>query len=96
LSVEAQDGSSDTTLELYRRAISLRHSLDGALTLEWVEAAPDVVHFERPGGWHCITNLGDESVDLPAGRVVLASDRTPGGKLSPDVTAWVSASTDGQ
>jgi alpha-glucosidase len=96
LSVEAQDGSSDSTLELYRRAISLRHSLDGALTLEWVEAAPDVVHFERPGGWHCITNLGDEPVELPAGRLVLASDRISGGKLPPDVTAWVSASTDAQ
>ncbi|MFL6132154.1 MAG: glycoside hydrolase family 13 protein [Nocardioidaceae bacterium] len=96
MSVDVQDGEPDSTLELYRRAVDLRHSLQGALTLTWVETGSDVVHFERPGGWHCVTNLGAEPVELPAGRLLLASERIADGKLAPDATAWVMASnTDG-
>jgi alpha-glucosidase len=93
LSVKAQDGVPDSTLELYRRAVDLRHSLQGALTLAWVETGPDLVHFERPGGWHCLTNLGAQPVELPPGRLLLASERITDRELPPDATAWVMAST---
>jgi alpha-glucosidase len=57
--------------------------------LSWVRSSPDTVHFERPGGWHCITNLGTLPVELPPGELVLASDRIVGGALPQDTTAWV-------
>jgi len=47
-SVEAQERTHASTLQLYRRAIGLRHRLQGSLDLTWVDATPDVVHFERP------------------------------------------------
>jgi alpha-glucosidase len=92
LSVTSQEGSSDSTLELYRRAVALRHRLQGALTMSWVQTGPDVVHFERPGGWHSITNLGARAVELPGGELVLASERITDEKLPPDTTAWLRSS----
>jgi alpha-glucosidase len=89
VSVTSQEGSPDSTLELYRRAVALRHRLQGALTLTWVASGPDTVHFQRPGGWHCITNLGTDPVELPPGEVVLASGPVDGRTLPPDTTAWV-------
>jgi alpha-glucosidase len=93
LSVEAQDGAADSTLELYRRAVDLRHNLQGALTLTWVETGPNVVHFERPGRWHSITNLGAHPIPLPVGRLLLASQRITDKELPPDTTAWLMTPT---
>jgi len=67
----------------------LRHQLQGSLDLSWVDSAPDVVHFERPGGWQSITNVGQESVALPSGNVVLSSDPVIDEQLPPDTTAWI-------
>ena len=66
-SVAAQDGAPDSTLELYREALALRAALQTAEELEWVPTAGDVLHFVRPGGWHCVTNFGTEPVALPEG-----------------------------
>ena len=88
-SVEAQERTHASTLQLYRRAIGLRHRLQGSLDLTWVDATPDVVHFERPGGWQSITNLGQQSVTLPAGDVVLSSDPIIERQLPPDTSAWI-------
>jgi alpha-glucosidase len=87
--VELQDGATSSTLELYRRATALRHRLQGRQSLAWVRSGPDVVHFERPGGWHSITNLGHDAVPLPPGTVVLTSDPAVDTHLPPDTTAWV-------
>jgi alpha-glucosidase len=62
--------------------------------MTWVESVPEVLHFQRPGGWHCITNLGTEPIELPTGRMVLASDHLAGGQLPPDTTAWLVAGPD--
>ncbi len=88
-SVEVQEASPDSILALYRRAVALRRRLQGSLRLTWVPSRPDVVHFERPGGWQSVTNLGRTSVELPAGPVVLASDRIADRQLPPDTTAWI-------
>ena len=61
--VAAQEGRSGTTLEFYREALRVRHQLQTAEELTWVETDdPDVLHFTRPGGWHCLSNFGSTAV----------------------------------
>ncbi|MFT2526062.1 hypothetical protein ACMWQA_26815, partial [Escherichia coli] len=59
--VDRQDGDPDSTLSLYRRALDLRHGLQTAEELEWVDLGrDDVVAFARPDGWTVVTNFGTE------------------------------------
>ncbi|MGH3414825.1 MAG: DUF3459 domain-containing protein, partial [Marmoricola sp.] len=68
----------------------------GPEQLDFIDSGPDVVHFARPGGWHCVTNVGRASVPLPGGEVLLTSSRPgagdPGvddGTLPGETTAWI-------
>jgi alpha-glucosidase len=88
--VEAQDGTENSTLELYRKALKLRRELQSDEDLEWVETGnPGVLHFRRPGGWQSVTNFGDTAVDLPAGTVLVSSSPLEHGKLGANSTAWL-------
>ena len=88
--MEAQDGTENSTLELYRTALKLRRELQAAEELEWVETGnPEVLHFSRPGGWQSVTNFGDTAVELPAGTVLVTSSPLEGGKLGANSTAWL-------
>jgi alpha-glucosidase len=89
LSVEVQAGSPESTLGLYRRALAQRRRRPRGQSLTWLPSAADVLHFERPGGWRCITNFGQQAVPVPAGSVTLVSDELVDGRLPPDTTAWV-------
>ena len=65
-----------STLELYREALQLRRQLQTDEELEWVSTEhPDVLHFVRPGGWHCVSNFGTVPVPLPDGVVRVSSTR---------------------
>ncbi|WP_026377683.1 glycoside hydrolase family 13 protein [Aestuariimicrobium kwangyangense] len=88
VSVEADD--PDSTLSMYRRALSLRRSLTSEEEFAWV-SDPDesVLHFVRPGGWHCVSNFGGAPVELPHGTVAVSSVRLEDGRLPRDATAWV-------
>ncbi|MDR6621104.1 glycoside hydrolase family 13 protein [Sinomonas atrocyanea] len=88
-SVQAADAGS--TLAFYRRALALRHRLQGAEELDWQPSSDDVLHFARPGGWHVVANFGEAPVELPEGEVLLASAAVEGGKLPGEATAWVRA-----
>jgi alpha-glucosidase len=89
-SVQAEDGLVGSTLELYRQALALRRELQGEERLEWVSSSgPRVLHFTRPGGWHSITNFGDQPVPLPAGRVVLSSAPLTDRRLPGATTVWI-------
>ncbi|WP_406140467.1 alpha-amylase family glycosyl hydrolase [Streptomyces sp. NBC_01089] len=102
LSVEAQSGDSGSTLELYRRALSVRRELPGlgaGESVEWLPGAPDgVLAFARPG-FRCTVNTTGRAVRLPVpGRLVLASTEVTGGdevlpedgefELPADSTVW--------
>ncbi|MEV6795776.1 glycoside hydrolase family 13 protein [Streptomyces sp. NPDC051320] len=96
LSVEAQTGDPDSTLELYRSALALRRELPGLGAgdrVDWQSGTPaGVLAFDRPG-FVCTVNTTGEAVRIPAsGRIVLASaDVTTGGAefvLPPDTTVW--------
>ncbi|MFC9770959.1 MULTISPECIES: glycoside hydrolase family 13 protein [unclassified Pseudarthrobacter] len=91
-SVEAQENREDSTLSLYRRALSLRWELQSAETLEWLETGrDDVLAFRRPNGWTSVTNFGTEPFALPAGRLLVASSPIDGGELPGAATAWLEA-----
>jgi alpha-glucosidase len=90
--VSVQDGVEGSTLEMYRKALKLRHELQTDEELEWQETgSAEVLHFVRPGGWHTVTNFGAEPAELPAGTVVVTSGPLEGGKLPANTTAWLRA-----
>ena len=86
--VTAQSGQFGSTLELYREALRLRHRLQTVEQLEWMPVDnPDVLHFVRPGGWHCISNFSPEAVALPPGVVRVSSSPIETG-LPGETTVW--------
>ncbi|WP_228479833.1 glycoside hydrolase family 13 protein [Microbacterium abyssi] len=88
-SVEAEEAAPDSTLNLYRRALALRHQLQTEESLEWVPTDDaDVLHFRRPDGWEVMTNFGEEPVPLPGGQVMLSSRRVDG-ELPGETTVWI-------
>lgn len=88
--VEVQDEQEGSTLELYRQALRLRRELQTAEELTWHETAnAEMLHFTRPGGWQVVTNFGDESVELPAGELLVSSRPLEGGRLPANTTAWL-------
>ncbi|MFT6534518.1 MAG: alpha-glucosidase [Alpinimonas sp.] len=87
--VEFEEKQTGSTLKMYREMLALRKQLQGAETLEWVHGSSKVVHFERPGGWHSITNFGKKPVALPSGNVMISSGPLLDGKLPANTTAWV-------
>src|SRR6478752_7389492 len=90
-SVQSEDDDPESTLGLYRRALSLRRKLQSAEELEWLDDLGDsVLHIRRPGGWESITNFGTAPVPLPPGVVLTSSPLDDDTVLPPDTTAWIS------
>lgn len=71
--VDVEDKDPNSTLNLYRKALELRHELQCAEKLEWIDSDKEVIHFKRPNGWETIVNFGEKPVPVPAGKVVLSS-----------------------
>ncbi|SEB67773.1 alpha-glucosidase [Paramicrobacterium humi] len=90
-SVEAEDGDPGSTLELYRRALALRHELQTAEELEWLDVggSADVLHFRRPNGWEVVTNFGTGPIALPAGERLISSRPLEGDTLPGETTVWL-------
>jgi alpha-glucosidase len=87
---DRQDGVEGSTLELYKRALSLRaaHGL-GNGAVEWLPGFDsDVVAF-RNGGVTVVSNIGTTPVELPIGEVLLSSEAITGGVLPADTTVWL-------
>ncbi len=88
--VAAQRGRAESTLETYSEALRLRRQLQTVEELSWVETGrDDVLHFVRPGGWHCVSNFGTEPVALADGVVRLSSAPLVDGMLPGESTVWV-------
>ncbi|WEH18595.1 glycoside hydrolase family 13 protein [Streptomyces sp. VNUA24] len=95
LSIEAQTGAADSTLELYRTALSVRRrepGLGAGDSVEWLKAPEGVLAFRR-GDFVCAANTTGEAVTIPAyGRVLLASAEVAvagdEAKLPADTTVW--------
>ncbi|MFF0016140.1 glycoside hydrolase family 13 protein [Streptomyces sp. NPDC005374] len=95
LSVEAQTGDPDSTLELYRSALAVRRAqpdLGAGNAVEWLRAPEGVLAFRR-GEFVCVANTSGESVTTPAyGRLLLASgdvaEADGDAKVQADTTVW--------
>ncbi len=88
--VQVQEEDPSSTLSFYRRALELRHQLQGEESLEWVqESSAEILHFSRPGRWRSITNFGRTPVELPEGPVLLSSSPLEDGRLPADTTVWL-------
>lgn len=90
-SVEFEEAQEDSTLKLYRQALSLRKELQSTEELTWQPSKSKVVHFSRENGWHSITNFRKKPVALPEGKVRLTSAPLVDGKLPGYATAWITA-----
>jgi alpha-glucosidase len=92
LTVAKQLSDPDSTLTFFRTALQLRREraeLDGS-TLEWLKAPANVLIFRVvDGGLVCILNAGADAVELPSGKVLLASAPLVDGMLPPDSAAWL-------
>ena len=100
LSVAAQTGVADSTLELYRAALRIRHEhpalagTTGGIT--WLETEPGVLAFRRCAGdteLTCVVNISGAEVTIDGyGRPVVASatltEQGDGHVLPVDAAAW--------
>ena len=86
-----QDGAADSTLEMYKRAISLRAELGlGDGSFEWAqEFTNEVALGFRNGDVLVIHNFGDENLQLPAGEVIARSQKGDSLRLEPHTTVWL-------
>ena len=90
-SVEAQSGRETSPLEIFRKALALRKDLVTGEEMTWHESKhPEVLHFSRPNGWHCLTNFGQSSVALPAELTTIHSSQPVTGPDLPGATTiWM-------
>ncbi|RLP84776.1 alpha-amylase [Mycetocola lacteus] len=93
--VSRESADPHSTLSLYRRALALRHELQTAEELEWLETGrADVLEFVRPNGWRVITNFGTEPYPLGPDTVVLTSSDpvdTALTEVPAETTVWIAA-----
>ncbi|RSS34577.1 DUF3459 domain-containing protein, partial [Streptomyces sp. WAC07061] len=93
LSVEAQTGDPESTLELYRTALRIRREhadLGAGDAVEWLDAPEGVLMFRR-GGFVCAANTTGDAVRIPGmtGAVLLASGELPEADVLPgDTAVW--------
>lgn len=97
LSVAAQAEDPDSMLALYRSALAARRASRalGRGALRWVSEpaeAARLLAFELSAAEEVVrvvVNLGDEPLELPAGRVLLASQPVADGRLPGIAAAWI-------
>ena len=90
LAASVQDGDPASTLAMYRTALDLRrthlvHEPDFGL-LDTDEGA---LAFRRGAEFVCVANMGDESLPMPIGEVLLASGPLDEGRLPVDTAVWI-------
>ncbi|CAM3667679.1 glycoside hydrolase family 13 protein [Nocardioides zeicaulis] len=90
LTVEAQTGVEDSTLEFYRAALRARREFawTAGADVTLVDLGDDVLAFTR-GPITVVLNCGDSPVELPEGDLLLASSPLEGSKLPGDTAAWL-------
>lgn len=91
---DAQESKSDSTLNIYRKALAIRKGEAGLGDgkMEWIDFGKKTLAFTRPGKFVCIVNFG-KSIKLPKGAEVLhSSSPLVGKKIPSDTTVWLRAS----
>ena len=96
LTVEAQQGTGGSMLNLYRAVLRVRRSEPGLGDgpLAWLPSADGVLAFRRGDRLMSVTNLSAVEVQLPPhAEILLASAELADGVLPPDTTAWLRSPT---
>jgi alpha-glucosidase len=94
LSVEAQEQDPHSTLQFFRHAIAVRHSLFSDLdqSVRLASSPPGVLVVERDPGFTCVLNCGKRPYRLgDLGPLIMASghdDQVSMGILPADTSAW--------
>lgn len=89
---DGQEGSPDSTLELYRTLLATRAEYDlGNGSVTWLEGYPEDILAFRNKGVTVIANTGTSAVTLPEGQLLVSSQNIDGGLLPGDTTAWIRA-----
>jgi len=92
LSMQAQSKIKGSTLDIYRTALKLRKKLQTTEEFEWIKTGdPQVLHFSRKNGWHCIMNFDGADFTLPKGEILHSSSPLKGRKLPKNTTVWMKA-----
>lgn len=94
VSVQAQDGAWDSTLQMYRDALQLRRKLQAPDSeVLWATTTDlDVLDFTRSNGWRSITNFSATPKDLgpQPGKVIFASQPVTDHRVLPaETTVWL-------
>ena len=92
LTVEAQSADPDSTLNLHRQALRLRHEIPALRSdaFAWRESPEAVLDFERGPSLRCVVNLSGAPIDLdPDWEVLLSSVPLDGLVLPHDAAAWL-------
>ena len=90
-SVEAQDGTAGSTLEMYRAAVALRRKLQTRdIAIEWLNTQnTNVLHFRRSNGWECLINFSRTAQPLPDRTPLISSNPLDDGGIAPETTIWL-------
>ena len=92
LTVAAQTGDPDSTLEFYRTALAVRrgHPAFATDSFTWLPGPAGVLCFRRGTDVTVMINVSDGPADLPPHEEILAASYRPvGGVLLPDAAVWL-------
>jgi alpha-glucosidase len=97
LSVAAQTGKAESTLELYRAALLLRREEVAfrSAKCEWLPSGADVLMLRRGEGAaavDCVVNLSKQAVPLSGDVLTCSNELFGGDELPPDAAAWLRVS----
>jgi len=88
--VDVEEADSDSTLNMYRRALAARKQLISGEELTWAtDDQGELIHFDRGHGWHVFTNFNGEPVALPNGEVLVSSSPLSDNLLPAGTTVWM-------
>lgn len=91
LSAEAQRGSEDSTLELYRSALTVRKEhFTSDSDIEWLDAPDGVIGLRRGSGAECWLNVSGEPLAVDQSKtVLLCSGELVDGSLPANTAVWL-------
>jgi len=92
VSMQAQDGDPESTLQMYRAALQHRRKMQTPDSeVVWQsEKDPDVLDLSRSNGWRSITNFARTPKALPPGQILIASHAiTDHRVVPPETTVWL-------
>ncbi|HUW78387.1 MAG TPA: glycoside hydrolase family 13 protein [Candidatus Nanopelagicaceae bacterium] len=89
---EDQEADADSALNMYRRALAIRHSHSGLGNgeMSWLPSQEQVLLFERGDGFLCLINFAGIEVQLPdQTKVIISSVPITGNLVPSDTAVWL-------